>query len=77
MLADGFRAKVIFPPPLPNDPETRQTQERRLEEMDFAAEAVFAASQGMLAPCLRNWRFFLAWWWGTAAARSQRSWPQG
>ena len=42
-------SQVIFPPPLPNDSETRRAQERRLESMDFAAEAVFAASQGMLA----------------------------
>jgi acyl transferase domain-containing protein/phosphopantetheinyl transferase len=42
-------SQVIFPPPLPNDPKTLEGQERRLEAMDFAAEAVFAASQGMLA----------------------------
>jgi malonyl CoA-acyl carrier protein transacylase/acyl carrier protein len=42
-------SQVIFPPPLPNDAETRRAQQRHLEEMDFAAEAVFAASQGMLA----------------------------
>jgi acyl transferase domain-containing protein/acyl carrier protein len=42
-------SQVIFPPPLPNDAATREQQERRLEAMDFAAEAVFAASQGMLA----------------------------
>jgi malonyl CoA-acyl carrier protein transacylase/phosphopantetheinyl transferase/acyl carrier protein len=42
-------SQVIFPPPLPNDAETRSLQEQRLEAMDFAAEAVFAASQGLLA----------------------------
>jgi acyl transferase domain-containing protein/phosphopantetheinyl transferase len=42
-------SQVIFPPPLPNDVETRGLQEQRLEAMDFAAEAVFAASQGLLA----------------------------
>jgi acyl transferase domain-containing protein/phosphopantetheinyl transferase/acyl carrier protein len=40
-------SQVIFPPPLPDDSETRAAQERRLGGMDFAAEAVFAASQGM------------------------------
>jgi acyl transferase domain-containing protein/phosphopantetheinyl transferase/acyl carrier protein len=42
-------SQVVFPPPLPNDPETRRAQEERLAEMDFGAEAVFAATQGILA----------------------------
>lgn len=46
---ESLPSQVIFPPPSPNDAETRQAQERRLEEMDCASEAVFAASQGMLA----------------------------
>jgi acyl transferase domain-containing protein/phosphopantetheinyl transferase/acyl carrier protein len=39
-------SQVIFPPPIPSDDETRKAQERRLQEMDFAAEAVFAANHG-------------------------------
>jgi acyl transferase domain-containing protein len=46
---DWMPSQVIFPPPLPNDAETRSIQEQRLEAMDFAHEAVFAASQGLLA----------------------------
>jgi acyl transferase domain-containing protein/phosphopantetheinyl transferase/acyl carrier protein len=42
-------SQVIFPPPLPNDSETRRAQELRLAEMDFAAEAVFAGTQGIVA----------------------------
>ena len=42
-------SQVIFPAPLPNDAETLLKQEKQLEQTDFAAEAVFAASQGLLA----------------------------
>jgi acyl transferase domain-containing protein/phosphopantetheinyl transferase/acyl carrier protein len=52
-FADHIRnwlpSQVVFPPPIPNDPETRRAQEQRLAEMDFGAEAVFAATQGILA----------------------------
>ena len=40
-------SQVIFPPPIPSDEVTRQAQEQRLQEMDFAAEAVFAANHGL------------------------------
>ena len=39
-------SQVIFPPPIPSDDATRRAQEQRLQEMDFAAEAVFAANHG-------------------------------
>jgi acyl transferase domain-containing protein/phosphopantetheinyl transferase len=42
-------SEVVFPPPLPNDPETRRAHEQRLAEMDFGTEAVFAATQGIVA----------------------------
>jgi acyl transferase domain-containing protein len=42
-------SQIVFPPPLPNDKMTRKVQEERLAEMDFGAEAVFAATQGITA----------------------------
>ena len=41
--------QVIFPPLFPNDADTCEARERRLAAMDFAAEAMFAANQGLFA----------------------------
>ncbi|HUK55201.1 MAG TPA: beta-ketoacyl synthase N-terminal-like domain-containing protein [Nitrospiria bacterium] len=40
---------VVFPPPTTQDGQGNSTDEQKLWQMDIGAEAVFAASQGMLA----------------------------